>query len=117
MAVTCVLARVILFAPDVPAAAAFYHKVLGLPIVGDPQDREFIELDAGGCRVAFHRGAAQSVAGRSSKLVFRVEDVEAAKTSLNALGAGLGSIMRGPEFSFCDGRDPAGNVFQISSRS
>ncbi|MBW4540233.1 MAG: VOC family protein [Myxacorys chilensis ATA2-1-KO14] len=111
-----ILARVILFAEDVVSTAAFYNRVFHLPIIGDPNDRDFIQLDAGSCTIAIHRGSASSGPGRAPKLVFRVEDVEGERNRLIANGVKLGKIMESPEFAFCDGRDPAGNTFQISSR-
>jgi predicted enzyme related to lactoylglutathione lyase len=111
-----ILARIILFAPDVPATAAFYHQAFDIPIMGDPTDRDFIQLDTGACRIAVHKGVAASGPGQAPKLVFRVSDVVGERRRLTAQGISLGRIIAAPGFSFCDGRDPAGNSFQISSR-
>jgi catechol 2,3-dioxygenase-like lactoylglutathione lyase family enzyme len=109
------LARIILFAPDVRSTAAFYNRLFGFPFVGDPNDREFIELDAGGCRLAVHRGAPAD-APRAPKAVFRTTDIAAERTRLEKEGLKLTALLDGPGFQFFDVRDPAGNLFQISSR-
>ena len=110
------LARVILFAPDVALTAAFYSRSFGLPILGDSQDRDFIELDAGGCRLAIHRGTPPAKSGRSPKIVFRVARVAEERARLIKAGTKVSLLKESAEFAFCDAHDPAGNIFQISSR-
>jgi len=116
MPVKFALARIILFAPDVPKTVAFYQALFGLPVIGDADDADFVELDAGGCRLAVHRGAAAAGAGRTPKIVFRAQNIEDERERLIAKGVRVGGIMRADAFAFFDARDPAGNVFQISSR-
>ena len=48
--------------------------------------------------------------------MFRAEDVAAVRTDLERLGVPVGKLCDGPDFSFFDGREPAGTVFQVSSR-
>jgi hypothetical protein len=51
------------------------------------------------------------------KIVFKVDDVAAARDELMRRGAVMEAIVRpDPSFAYCDGTDPAGNRFQISSR-
>jgi len=107
--------RVILFAADVPATAAFYAKAFGLTVRGDAADREFVDMDAGGCRLAVHRGAPAKSRG-APRIVFGCDDVAAARELLAKLGAKMGKLVEFEDLRFCDGADPSGNVFQISNR-
>ena len=110
------LARVILFAKDVPATAEFYHRLFCLQYIGDPQDPDFIELDARGCRIAFHRGTPPTGHGRKTKVAFRAKDVANVREEFKKQGVKVGKLHEGTGFIFFDGHDPAGNIFQVSSR-
>jgi predicted enzyme related to lactoylglutathione lyase len=111
------LNRVIVFVKDMQTCAAFYRDVLGLLPHGYA-DETWMSFEAGGCLVSLHRGAAGK--GRKPKhvqLVFKVADVATARDELIAKGAAMDEIVRPDEsFSFCNGRDPEGNWFQVSSR-
>jgi predicted enzyme related to lactoylglutathione lyase len=110
--------RVILFVRDVPTVGAFYRDVLGLTEVESPDDpKEWLEFGAGACTIALHHGGVQTK-GRSKppKIVFYSSDVAKTKAVLTAKGANLGPIQTTENFQFCDGRDPEGNHFQVSSR-
>jgi hypothetical protein len=48
------ISRVILFTPDVGRLAGFYRTCFGLKEIGE-SDADWIELDAGGCGIAFHK--------------------------------------------------------------
>lgn len=108
--------RVILFANDVPATAAFYVKAFGLETHGDASDVEFIDMDAGACRLAIHRGAPPRNARHAPKVVFGARDIDATRQRLSDAGAKMGKVIEFEGLSFCDGADPEGNVFQISTR-
>ena len=111
------LNRIMLFVKDVPACAAFYRDVLGLVPHGYA-DAGWVTLDAGGCLVSLHKGAATST-GRKPKhvqLVFKVVDVHAAREQLLAQSVKLDKVIEADGFAFCNGRDPEGNWFQISTR-
>jgi predicted enzyme related to lactoylglutathione lyase len=110
------IARVIIFAKDVPMTAEFYHRIFGLPYVGAPQDRDFIELDAGGCSIAIHRGTPATSPGRKTKVSFRAKNVSNVRDKIKKQGVNVGKLQEGPGFTFFDGRDPEGNQFQVSSR-
>ncbi len=111
--------RVILFVRDVPTLGAFYRDVLGLTELESLDDpKEWLEFSAGACTIALHHGGIES-RGRSRppKIVFYSDDVAKARASLIAKGAKLGPIQTVENlFQFCDGRDPEGNHFQVSSR-
>ena len=111
------MTRVMLFVKDVPGVAAFYRDVLGLEVVGE-MTKGWVELRAGECTVALH-SAAHPLSARgkaSAKIVFGVADVSAAKKLIEGRGVKMGKIQSFSGIDICDGKDPEGNLFQISSR-
>lgn len=111
------VSRVMLFVCDVPKVAAFYREVLGLPPLGEITP-EWVELQAGSCTVALHH-AAKPLSERghaSAKIVFGVKDVPAGRALLESRGVKMGKISSFDGIDICDGTDPEGNLFQISSR-
>ena len=107
------ITRVILFTSDIGSMARFYRDVIGLKLLTDGEDWK--EFSAGACNVALHRGKSART-GRSPKIAFYASDVAAARSLLVRRGATMGKVMSGREIDFCDGKDPDGNPFQISSR-
>jgi hypothetical protein len=105
--------RVILFTSNMGSMARFYRDVIGLTPLTDSEDWK--EFSAGACNVALHRSKSTG-AGRSPKIAFYASDVTAARTLLVGRGATMGKVMSGREIDFCDGKDPDGNPFQVSSR-
>jgi catechol 2,3-dioxygenase-like lactoylglutathione lyase family enzyme len=110
--------RVILFVQDLTKVGAFYRDVLGLPIKVSPDDpKAWLEFEAGSCSIALHDGGGALGAGRRQpKIVFYAEDVAQVRAELMARGAKLGAVQDAGEFQFCDGKDPEGNPYSISSR-
>jgi catechol 2,3-dioxygenase-like lactoylglutathione lyase family enzyme len=109
--------RVILFVQDVAKVAAFYRDVLGLPVKVSPDDpKAWLEFEAGNCSIALHDGGAPASGRRQPKIVFFAEDVTQVRAALMARGAKLGAVQDAGEFQFCDGKDPEGNPYSISSR-
>src|SRR5205085_1047707 len=107
------LARVIIFAKNPRALAEFYAKAFGLKVVGE--QGSFIDLASGGVRIAFHKAAKPSPGNH--KLAFYAKDIAAAVVHLVASGATMGKARgRAGELWFCDGKDPEGNIFQVSNR-
>jgi catechol 2,3-dioxygenase-like lactoylglutathione lyase family enzyme len=113
------LNRVILFVKHMDECAKFYRDVLGLQPHGYA-DEGWKTFDAGGTFVSLHKHSGSNPRGRRPKhvqLVFKVDDVAATRAELIAKGAELDEIVvPEPSFSFCNGRDPEGNWFQVSSR-
>jgi predicted enzyme related to lactoylglutathione lyase len=108
------LKRIILFTSDMNRLAAFYRDVLGLPLtIDEPGYKEF---DAGGCGIALHNGAAR-IGARPPKLSFWTDNIAAARATLIARGAKLGEVKAGLGLTRCEGKDPDGNPFQLSSRA
>lgn len=108
--------RVILFVKDMTAMKNFYRDVLGLRVKGDPDDREWIELDAGGCAIGLHRGGRGHAERGEPKIVFGSDDVAATRSRLIAQGARFGKVMDFDGLHLCEGKDPEGNVIQLSNR-
>lgn len=104
--------RVMLFVKNLDEVADFYESKLGLKIVS--REKGFVDLDAGAVRLALHSGTPK--AGRT-KLCFYAADVSAARAELVSKGVKMG-VDPGPGagLKLCDGKDPAGNVFQLSNR-
>lgn len=107
--------RVIYFTENVEALSRFYRKVIGLePIAGG--DGGWQEFKAGGCNIALHRGKPNPGA-RGPKIVFYSADVAASRAALIKRGASdLGKIISSDDLTLFDGKDPDGNLFQVSTR-
>lgn len=120
-----------LYVKDFPRMKEFYSQMLG----NKPLDKElgkewpgsWAEFDAGGVRFALHAIPAEIASGieissppkprerNPVKLIFLVEDVRAERARLESLGITmLNRPWQNPAES-CEGIDPEGNIFQISS--
>ena len=111
------MARVILFVGDIKLVAAFYRDVLGLEqkiCSDDPKNWQ--EFEAGGLTIALHLSDAPKPRRIATKIVFYSGNVKSTKQQLEARGAKLGRVLKTEEFEFCNGTDPEGNPFSISSR-
>ncbi len=107
------MSRILIFTADMERMTAFYRDVLGLKLRIDIKG--YKEFDAGGCNIALHNGS--SLPGRRApKLVFPAKDVAALRTELVGRGAKMGKVMSGRGLTRCEGKDPDGNPFQLSSR-
>ena len=107
------LRRVMFFTNDVVGLARFYAETFDLAYVGDPADEGWIELDAGGARLAFHRGTPRRI---GCKIVFYSSEIPEAHHELGDRGIKVGKIQSFGDISFFDFTDPAGNSVQVSSR-
>ncbi len=105
--------RVILFTSDMAGMTAFYGQVIGLTPVS--RSEGWTEFAAGGCNLALHAGPG-APGKRPPKLVFYAADVAAGRAALVKRGAKLGPVKSAGSFDLCDGKDPDGNPFQLSSR-
>ncbi|HWM88922.1 MAG TPA: VOC family protein [Kofleriaceae bacterium] len=122
------LTRIILFATDMPRMAAFYREALGLRLIEGSPEQGWVRLDAGGCEIALHAIPEPIAAGihietpplpradSPIKVALQVDDVDAARASLAERGAIMYDVRRTDGAALCDGLDPEGNVFQITSR-
>lgn len=112
------LTEVILYVGDMAEAVAFYRDRLGLKIV-DPHCEDYsqeywVVLDTGACRLCLHGGGEHRQGADAPKIVFRVEDVETARTHFLDRGVALSEVRSpAPGVLVCDGVDPSGNPFSI----
>jgi predicted enzyme related to lactoylglutathione lyase len=109
------LARIVIYAPDVPTVVKFYNRVFGFPIVGGSKELEYIELNAGGCLLSVHRGEPPPPHPLMPKPVFHSDRVNDDRARLMREGLHVGRLMGPDDALYFDARDPAGNTFQISS--
>ena len=119
------LSQLILFVHDAQRMQAFYAR-LGLVIVDGDAASGFLRLadPSGGAVLALHATkaigapATPPVARSDSALkpCFHVDDLEAARAALVAAGARMRDVHRFEDVAFCDGLDPEGNIFQITTR-
>jgi catechol 2,3-dioxygenase-like lactoylglutathione lyase family enzyme len=114
------LAQVVLFVKDVARMQAFYGGVLGLRPLEAIDG--WVRLDAGGTVLALHATDVELTeppAARTEtaiKLGFHVDDIDRARASMVAAGIAMRDIHRFGTVAFCDGLDPEGNVFQLTTR-
>ena len=117
--------RVIVFVGDVEKCAEFYQKLFDLtPIQSTHALEEWLELDAGGCRLAFHKAygpdgpqdGPTGDPGNPHKIVFYAEDVPAMRQELVQRGARMEEVKQFGDVALCDDSDPEGHRFQICNR-
>src|SRR5262245_66268453 len=116
------MAQTILFVEDVPRMQSFYQATLGLPVI--TAEPGWVRLDAGGVVLALHAikpGPAQPEplperVDSYIKLCFHVDDIDAARATLVAAGIRMRDVHHFSGVAFCDGIDPEGNIFQITTR-
>lgn len=116
--------RAIIFCNDVLALSAFYRDNFGMKLKGKA-DKSWTVLKAGAVEIAFHQSGSQYLkddakkfkgANSNIKLVLQIEDdLEDVRKHLLAKKVKLKKIVRfeGWPYSWCDGIDPEGNVFQL----
>lgn len=117
--------RVIVFVGDVEKCADYFVRMFDLEVIESTLAKdEWMELDAGGCRLAFHKaygpdGPIDEATGGPSdphKIVFYAEDVEAVRAELVKRGAEMLEVHRFGELVLCDRVGPEGHRFQVSNR-
>lgn len=114
------LAQALLFVADVPRMQAFYEGVLGLPVTA--AEPGFVQLGM----LALHAIPPEYLPVIATppveredgviKLGFHVDDIDAERARLVALGVTMRDVKRWSGIAFCDGIDPEGNVFQLTTR-
>jgi catechol-2,3-dioxygenase len=111
------LAQVILFVNDVARMQAFYGKGFGMSVV--EQGDGYVRLGSGGCVLMLHalREPPSATPREDSfiKFCFHTDDIAATREALSALGARMRDCHQYQTVSFCDGVDPEGNIFQITT--
>lgn len=108
--------RFIIFTNQMKPMTEFYRDTLGLPVAENTVNpAEFIQFDAGGFNIALHKGAPGKPATRN-KIAFYAKDVGKTREELLKRGVKMGKLTEGKVWHLCDGKDPEGNVIQISNR-
>ncbi|MEZ6012556.1 MAG: VOC family protein [Hyphomonas sp.] len=105
--------RIILFTSKMEAMTAFYRDVIGLKVAG--REPGWVDFDAGACHLALHDDGGKP-GNRPPKIVFHAKDVAAARGTLVRRGVKMGPVVSATTFDMCNGKDPDGNPFQVSSR-
>lgn len=112
------LIQIILFIKDMARAVGFYRDLLGFQVVypqglSDFSQEMWVELDAGPCSIALH-GGARETPGDEHQLIFKVDDLEAARQELLAAGIEIGEIRTLEDGKpVASGVDPEGHRFSI----
>lgn len=116
------LSQLILFVHNTRRMQTFYEQ-LGLAIVDGSAADGFVRLcdPNGGAVLALHytkvigppTGTRE---GTALKACFQVDDVDASRATLIADGVTMQDIHRFEGIAFCNGIDPEGNIFQITTR-
>jgi predicted enzyme related to lactoylglutathione lyase len=118
------LQRAILFVKNLPLMVDFYQTSFGLTPIPETRTGEWAEFDAEGTILALHAvpahiasdiEIAQPPVPRERtpiKLCFAVDDVQAERARLEALGVQV--IQR--HWGDCDAIDPEGNIVQLCAR-
>jgi len=120
------LQRAIIFARDMNRLTEFYRDAAGLPVISGSVSDGWVVLGAGEASVALHAIPDAIASGieiadpprkreeAAVKLVFEVDELEAAGARLLAHG---GSLSEQRSWGAYDVTDPEGNVFQIVAAS
>jgi len=116
------LMEVILYVQDMNAQVSFYRDKLGLSVkypqgLSDYSQEFWVELDTGACILVLHGGGQKRLGPDSPKIVFRVANIEAARSEVLNRDVQIGEVRSpAPSVWVCDGKDPEGNKFSIESR-
>lgn len=110
------LHRLIIFCSDPETLAAFYVRAFAMEVLS--RDGSFVDVGHPGSastRIGFHKGKKDK--NGALKPCFHSTDIAADRQRLVALGASMGKVVGAPDaLCFCDGKDPEGNLLQISNR-
>lgn len=116
------LMETILYVQDMARQVAFYRDGLGLRVkapagLADYSQEYWVELDTGPCTLVLHGGGQQRLGADAPKVVFRVDDIEAARAALARSGVFVSPVRTpAPGVLVCDGADPEGNKLSIEHR-
>ena len=112
------LSHILLYVKDMAAVQNFYCHLFDYHAISLPGDR-IVELVPSGDGAPFmlHPAAKSMKQGQAqAKLVFRVDDINVYFERAAELGLRFGEIHAGDGYVFSNGKDPAGNSVQITTR-
>ncbi|WP_247729991.1 VOC family protein [Halovivax limisalsi] len=110
------VSEVIRYAEDVTRLTEFYTGVFDFEIAAGDPAHGFVRFDTGDCSLCLHAGRDADLGDYPTKVVFAVDDVDAAREYLLDRDVEMGDIRSpAPGTRVCDGRDPEGNPFSIES--
>ena len=103
---------------DLEMMSAFYADVLGFTRI-ESSDSENVSFDLGTIRLCLHHAAAPMRDDTSVGLIllFTVSDVATMRDQLAEQGVHMGKIKSFGAHTECDGRDPEGNLFRLTSQA
>lgn len=113
-----------IYVKDLPAMLAFYHQILGLPLIPASRTDTWAEFEAGNATLALHAIPPEIAAqfeitsppqpreDSPTKLIFTVPDLPAECARLESLGVPLTRL----PWNAADALDPEGNIFQLRAR-
>ena len=79
-------------------------------------DQMWVTLNTGTCTLALHGGGRRCFGADAPKIVFRVDNILAAREELIHRGVEFGEVRSAaPGIWVCDGEDPEGNKLSIES--
>lgn len=110
------IGRIIVFSRDVPSLAKWYARVFGMKVLEASPDGSWADLGSGGCRLGLHGGGCRRTRDCGHKFVFTVKDVARTRAAVVRRGASFGPVRTFGPLHLCDGRDPEGNILQLSNR-
>lgn len=115
------LMEVILYVQDMDKQVRFYRDTLGFRVnypagLADYSGEFWVTMQTGACLLALHAGGQGRLGADAPKLVFRVQDVPAARQMLMDKGVTVGETRSAaPSVWVADAGDPEGNAFSIES--
>ena len=112
------ISRIILYVKDIKMVSEFYRKYFGfIPI--DGLENGWLELSPSngtGCYIALHKASKAQKSGSEIKISFYVSDVDGFIEKHKGGELKFGTVHEFNGIKLSNGKDPAGNSIQISSR-
>ncbi len=107
-------ANVTLLVSDMQRSVAFYRDVLGITVQNE-YGGHFAELEAPGIRIGLHPGGKLPLKehSRHMSIGLRVDDLDAAKETLEKRGVKFGATPRDEGLRVANFTDPDGNPFYL----
>lgn len=86
------LSEVILYVEDIDAMVEYYTEVMDLEIASGAPEHGFVAFDTGRCQLCLHAGRDGDIGPYAPKVVFEVDDLQAARESLESKGIRMSEI-------------------------